>query len=420
MKHTRVQSAWRPVRARAAERAPDGVVSAFAFNLCLVVLAIASALAILVIGRDHLYAYEYSEGGARGIATRVARLNADLIQLDFDRTRQWDDLIALELMAGDISAARGFLLSGGHMLPSREAGQLNRAGNDAAKELAALDILTPGTRARYESIVPLLSRRAASTEAEERAPGTTVPLGDEQDFQLMAQALIAEPESDALQFILTGFSLGLAGEFGARANDGAVALVAASRRPDYPPGFSQDMETLLGQALSVEEFRSTALATADGRNAAQYDNAAAAFRAAVDPERAAFLREALEEIGAAADAVAIPAAADLISHANRLQDLPRLRLLAEAAGERAAAAAKRLPRDGRLLKAARGELTFTRELALIAAVAGLALAGLIGIVGFKAYQYGRRVWLRMQSEDDDDTYAGGELVDIGASNWRPL
>ena len=53
-------------------------------------------------------------------------------------------------------------------------------------------------------------------------------------------------------------------------------------------------------------------------------------------------------------------------------------------------------------------------------MAGLALAGLIGIVGFKAYQYGRRVWLRMQSEDDDDTYAGGELVDIGASNWRPL
>src|SRR5690606_40663757 len=103
-----------------------------------------------------------------------------------------------------------------------------------------------------------------------------------------------------------------------------------------------------------------------------------------------------------------------------LQDLPRLRLLAEAAGERAAAAAKRLPRDGRLLKAARGELTFTRELAMIVAVAGLALAGLVSIVGFKGYQYGRRVWLRLRSDEEDDAYAGGELVNIGASNWRPL
>jgi hypothetical protein len=50
-------------------------------------------------------------------------------------------------------------------------------------------------------------------------------------------------------------------------------------------------------------------------------------------------------------------------------------------------------------------------------VAGLALAGLLVIVGFKAYQLGRRVWLRMQDEE-----YGAELVDMGggASNWRPL
>lgn len=419
MKHTRVSSAWRPVRARAAERAPQGVALALVFNLCLVVLAVAAALAVVVIGRDQLYAYEYSAAGARGIATRVARLNADLIQLDFDRTRQWDDLIAMELMAGDISAARGFLLSGGYMLPSREAGQLNRAGNDAAIEGAALEMLTPGTRARYEAVVPLLSRRAATADAEARAPGTSVPLGDEQDFALMARAIITEPQSDALQFILTGFSLGLAGEFSPTANDGAIALVAASRRPDYPPGFAAEMEALLNEAVSIEEFRSTALATAEQDQAAAYANAAAAFRAAVDPARAEQVRETLEAIGAMAEAIAVPAAADLLSHATRLQDVARLRLLAQAAGERAAAAAKRLPRDGRLLKAARGELTMTRELGMIVGVAALALLGLLSIVGFKIYLIARRVWLRMR-EENDDHYAGGELIDIGASNWRPL
>jgi hypothetical protein len=395
-------------------------MTALAFNLCMLVLPLACAVAVLLIGRDHLYAYEYSEAGARAIATRVERLNAELIQLDFDRYRQWDDLIAMEVMAGDISAARGFLLSGGRMLPSRYANPINRAASrgDPAIELAALDQLTPGTRGRYESIVPLLSRRAQSVSAEDRAPGTSVPLGDQQDFELMARALIAEPESDPVQFILTGFSLGLAGEFSPRANDGAVALVAASRRADYPPTFSTEMQRLLTQAVSIEAFRTRALASTEPEQAGAYDNAAAAFRASINPMRATQAREALEQIGAMAEAISVPAAADLISHAAAMRDLPRLRLVAQAAGDRAAAAAKRLPRDGRLIATARGDLTVTRELAITLAIAGLALFGLLGIVGWRIYQAGRRVWVR--AEDDDDGY-GAELVDMGgAGNWRPL
>jgi hypothetical protein len=95
------------------------VLIALAFNFCMFVLPVAGSAALLVIGRDQLYAYEYSEAGARAIRTRVERLNGDLIQLDFDRLRQWDDLVALELMGDDVAAARGFLLSGGGMLPSR-------------------------------------------------------------------------------------------------------------------------------------------------------------------------------------------------------------------------------------------------------------------------------------------------------------
>ncbi len=104
----------------------------------------------------------------------------------------------------------------------------------------------------------------------------------------------------------------------------------------------------------------------------------------------------------------------MLTHMSSLRDLPRMRLVAQAAGDRAAAAAKRLPRDGRLLDAARGQLTFTRDLVAFLAMAGAAFAGLILILLWKAFQTARRAWLRLY----DDDY-GGELVDV-SNNWSPL
>ena len=390
-------------------------MSALAFNICMLLLPISGAFSLLVIARDHLYAYEYSEAGARAISARIERLNGELIQLDFDRLRQWDDLVALELMAGDVSAARGFLLSGGGMLPPRSARLINRADNDAEREVMALELLSPGTRARYESIVPLLSRRAASGGADPRLPTTAVTLGDTRDFELIARALLEEPNTDAMQFVLTGFGLGLAGDSDQQLINGAAALLIASRRPDYPLSFGEEAQATIDAAMPIEAFREAALASAEGDAAGDFANAAAAFRASVRPADAARARAMLNEIGAMADAISVPAAADLLMHAGAVRDLPRLRLLAQAAGDRAAASAKRLPRDGRLMEAARGELTVTRDLAIALTVTALALGGLVLIVAFKLYQAGRRAWLRMQ----DDDY-GAELVDMGASNWRPL
>jgi hypothetical protein len=420
MKHARVSGAWRAGQDYGDRRSSSGVLTAFVFNVCLLVLPLASAFAVLVIGRDHLYAYEYSEAGARAIGNRVAKMNADLIQLDFDRVRQWDDLVAMELMAGDIPAARGFLLSGGQMLPSRYGGAINRAAarGDAAAELAALEILTPGTRGRYESTVPLLSRRAANTTAQALSAGVAIPIGDRQDFELMARNLLAEPNTDATQFILTGLTLGLAGDFSRAANDGASALLAASRRPDYQPDFAEQMHALINHAVPIEDFRRAALASAPADEAGAFANAAAAFRAAANGQRVAQVRGALEEIGGMSQAISASAATDLVTHATALRDLPRLRLIAQAAGDRAAAAAKRLPRDGELLRAARGDLTVTRELAIALALMGLALAALIGIVAWKGYTAGRRMFFAQI--DDDDYSDRGDLVDIGASNWRPL
>ncbi len=414
MRHTKVTSAWRPVRASRGKPQPQGVLSALVFNLSLVVLAVASALGVMIISRDHLYAYEYSESGARVIASRIERLNAELIQLDFDRTRQWDDLIAMELQAGDIAAARGFMLSGREMLPGSQANVLRRAGNDGARELAGLEMLTPGTRARYEERVPLLSRRADTAETTAARDSANL-VGDAEDFELLARALIAEPSTDAQQFTLTGLSLGLGGDVTSETSAGALALLVASRRTDFPSTLAAEIDRLLRETLPVEAFRTAALSSASANAAGEYDNAAAAFRSVVNAERAAELRDALTQIGEISAATSPAAAVYFVSHAATLQDLPRLRLVAQAGGDRAAAAAKRLPRDGRLQEVARGDLRFNRELTFAFAIGGLALFGILATLGLRLYQAARRMWRKMQ----DDDY-GSELVEIGASNWRPL
>lgn len=418
MKHAKVQGAWRPVRARRTQsHSPQGVLSALAFNFCLLLLPLASAAALIVIARDHLYAYEYSDAGAQVVRERVERLNGELIQLDFDRQRQWDDLVAMELRAGDAAAARGFLLSGAGMLPNRSANVLTQAiaadASEAELEVAALELLQPSTRQNYQQQVPLLSQRTAALAAQR--PAT---LSDPQDFELMARALIAEPETDPLQFVLVGFALGLAGDLTPSMQQGAVALLASSRRDDYPASIRAEIAEIVAQAVPIEAFRSAAR---QGGDANGYENAAAAFRSAIVPQHATRLREVLAQLGAISEATSATTASIMLTHAFTLPDLQRLVLIARASGDRAAAAAKRLPRDGRLLDTARGELTFTRDLVTAITLAAAAALGLFVIVLFKIFQAAAIIWRRLRT-DDEDEYGdyGAELIDISSNNWRPL
>jgi hypothetical protein len=393
-----------------------GALTALAFNFCLVLLPLAGATAFIIIARDQLYAYEYSEAGARIIRERVERLNGELIQLDYDRMNLWDDLVAMELMDDDIEAARGFLLSARGMLPPRERNAIDRrlpaGADDAQLELVALSLLTPGTRTRYESMVPLLSRRATSTIAPR--PGAQPNLADTRNFELMAAALLAEPSTDALQFILTGYALGLGGEPSPRVAAGAAALLDASRRDDYPQGLAAEFAALANAALPIEAFRSAALANVQNGDPASYSNASASFRATLNARPGEQLGAVLAEVGAMSEATSHGTAVALLTHATSMGDVAKLRLVAQTAAARAAAAAKRLQRDGRLLEVARGELTFTRDLVASLALASVALFGLIGILGFNAYRAGRRFWLRLRDGDE------GDLVDISTRKWSPL
>ncbi|MGD9981337.1 MAG: hypothetical protein AB7H66_17045 [Hyphomonadaceae bacterium] len=381
----------------------------------------AGAAALMVIARDNLYAYEYSESGARSIRARVEKLNAELIQVDFDRQRQWDNIVAMELMANDPSAARGFLLSGAEMLPPRMAALLRDAARegagDAAIEVAALQLLLPGTRERYQASVQLLSLRPATATPTSTEPAAT--LGDPRDFELMARALLSEPDSDQLQFVLTGFSLGLSGEMSARMNEGAVALLAATRREDFPHALADELQALVREVMPIETFREAARISAEENRGdpGGFNNTSVAFAASLDQGAAGRIRAALAEIGDMSAATSSEAAAVMLTHANTIADFERLRLLAQTAGDRATAAAKRLPRDGRLLAAARGELAFNRDLAIAGGAAALALLGLIAAVLFKLFQSARAA---LRERDADDEYYESELLEIGTSNWRPL
>lgn len=427
MKHAKPTRAWRPVRAhgyrpRRRDARPEGVWTALVFNLCLFLLPMAAAAAVIIVGRDQLYQYEYTDAAARSISARVERLNASLIQVDFDRQRQWDNLVAMELMDNDPSAARGFLLSGAEILPSQSATLLRRAAadgaGDAAIEVAALQLLLPGTRERYQASVRLLSLRPNSENATSPAPA----LGDPRDFELMARALLAEPETDSVQFILTGFSLGLAGEMSAPMSQGAAVLLAATRREEFPSALSDELHALLAAAMPMETFqRAAAVSAEDGGEPGDFENSSVAFAASVNREAASRVHALLAEVGDISAATSNTAAAIIITQAASLNDLSRLRLLAEASGDRVAAAAKRLPRDGRLLLAAHGELQFNRDLALAAGAMILAFAGIALVIGFQLAQAARAGIRRLNhEEDDDEDFYESELLEISTNNWRPL
>src|SRR5262249_4052256 len=206
----------------------------------------------------------------------------------------------------------------------------------------------------------------------------------------------------------TGLHLGLGGGLSPRMTEGAAVLMMATRRDDYPQNFGVQMQALVDACLRTEDFRRAAMTRAQGGDPGALAISGPAFAAALDPARVEALRAALEKIGSMSLAASRTGAIALLTHAQSLRDVPRLLLIAQSARDRAAAAAKRLPRDGRLLTAAHGDLKMTRDLALSLTVAGLALLGALVSATLVVFRIVRRIVARMR----DDDYAG-ELVDLG-------
>jgi hypothetical protein len=197
-------------------------------------------------------------------------------------------------------------------------------------------------------------------------------------------------------------------------------LLAATRREDFPEQLSEELRALLAEAMPVETFRTAARLSAEERGQpGDFDNASVAFAASVNQAAAARVRALLAEIGDISAATSSLAAQTLLTHASVTGDFTRLRLLALTAGDRAAAAAKRLPRDGRLLLAARGELAFNRSLTIAVAAMALAILGMLLMILLKTFE-GARDGIRRLNHEDEPEYEDSELLEISTNNWRPL
>ena len=209
---------------------------------------------------------------------------------------------------------------------------------------------------------------------------------------------------------------------------GAAALVAAERNEEFSGELANEFIELTRAAVPADHFRNIATAEHEGDAASVYANAAAAYRASISPERMQALKAALDEVGMMSEATSVTGAAMILTHARSLRDVPRLRLVAQAAGDRAVAVAKGLSRDGRLARTARGALTMNSQLMIFMSLAILTLLTLTALAGFGAYfvvqdvlanfGFGQHEEIEIDLEDED----GGELVQTfnDGRTWRPL
>lgn len=366
---------WRPEEPKA--RGPLGLWASAIFNICIVALPIAGAYAVHVVGRDHLYTYEATPAAANQARTALNKLAASLIT-EPDRRAAWDDRVANALMSSDIQAARGLMLSARAMLPPGDVSQINRNvsinATDAELESAALDLLTPGTRARYESRVPLLARRIEGAAPPSVSPQAFIVVGDADEFEAAAVHDLEDEHPRHLAFVLMGLGVVLAGENSQQALEGASVIQAGltARRLSavFEDALAAQAEAALPRAaFRIEVARQATMGVAPQERASLMQSA---FRASLDAQGLAALRATLARIGEIAEAAGPQGALALLRHARSADDLERLELLAKTNPDRAVAVARFAPVDGALIEAGRGQLRITA--ALLWPLAGAILA----------------------------------------------
>jgi hypothetical protein len=362
-----------------------GLWSAALFNLCALLLPLAAAETIRIVEQNRLYTYEPTEAAARQSRAALERAARQLSRTP-DAARQWDDNVARALIDGDIPAARGLMLLAPSLLPGAQAGQLRadlRGRNtDAALESAALGQLTRGTRSRYESTVPLLSRlRAGDWAGARQARGSFVVMGDAAAFEAQARAVLAADARSHLPLLLTGLGVSLTPNSENTTRDGVAVLQAALEANALQPSFLEALGALADRAAPQQRFATEARRLA-GAGEPQGPVLFSAFRATLNPRELALFNAMLGEIGAMAEAASAPGALTLMRHARSLEDVKRLRLLAQTNPERALALARRAPAEsGALPRAGRGALALTGALLgplalTLACLAGIACAAI--------------------------------------------
>lgn len=370
----------------APSRIALGALTGLVFNVSLIALPFMGAALYQTISSGNLIDYAPTPATR---ASTLRALNAEAARFTRpgeDRRMTWNNLIARELGEGDIAAARGFVLSAPAILRGSDAAQIQRLlppnGGPRDYLAAAIPLIEPSyTRQRFRSVIG--TGENASFDV----------LGDAQETAAIAQRWRNGEAVDYVLFTLGGATLGAPGSKPDDVRLGASVLKIAKNGARLSPEYASRLDAEVAAAVPPDRLRSELDSVFQNSDAIVDGGAAAAlaFVRAREPEAWSRLSDDLRQIGAMARATSPSGAAQLLTHARTSRDLERLRLLADATGERAVAVAKRTP-DRLILKSARGAIRWTDG--LIADIGWTVLAALGFLISTHAAVFGavRREW----------------------------
>jgi hypothetical protein len=322
-----------------------------------------------------------------------------------DKYKFWHDIVSRELTARDVTAARGFLMAAPQMLDREDVKELMAAANseitgteDERIALAALRKLPVAVSQRFANAmgsarnlntqVDPAEENAAGTEpeAEEPADETVSPivaarfalLGTYADLANHSERWMKGDRVDELVLKITGIGLEQADQQDALAesNIRALSILKSARRSRrITPEFNDYLTDRLNAALpdsvlkpALEEaFADLAITKV------RVQRVRAAYASALNAKGLARLETDLAQIDRIGTLTDPSAAVTLIEQVKDSADLRRVRLIAEAGGDRSVALFKQMGPGA--MRVADTGVRWTRELVL--QFMGLTAAGLV-------------------------------------------
>tara|TARA_R110000803_G_scaffold187877_1_gene250243 strand:- start:783 stop:2039 length:1257 start_codon:yes stop_codon:yes gene_type:complete len=322
-----------------------------------------------------------------------------------DKYKFWHDIVSRELTARDVTAARGFLMAAPQMLDREDVKELMAAANseitgteDERIALAALRKLPVAVSERFAEAMGSARNlntqvdpaeeiaAGAEPEAEEPADETVSPivaarfalLGTYADLANHSERWMKGDRVDELVLKITGIGLEQADQPDALAesNIRALSILKSARRSRrLTPEFNDYLTDRLNAALpdsvlkpALEEaFADLAITKV------RVQRVRAAYASALNPKGLARLETDLAQIDRIGTLTDPSAAVTLIEQVKDSADLRRVRLIAEAGGDRSVALFKQMGPGA--MRVADTGVRWTRELVL--QFMGLTAAGLV-------------------------------------------
>ncbi len=415
---------------RHSARPSSGWLQAVIFNAMLVLIPVLAANVVAGVFSLREFPAEPTIESIVETRTEIDQAFRDMTPRGADPRTYWSDLVDRELRARDMAAARGFLLAAPQLLEERDRKAIASASSENASNprfatederlaAAALLFLPNDVRARYETATrpPTLrferqTARGTKTDTastDESGPAqraeTAQPAGDDQirpsaiggkdagaAFSVLGR--IEDLARNSREWIAAdefgngardnGFDLRLTG-LGLIADDvldqpeynirqAASLLRSVHRAGRLTSRYQQRLEAGLDAVLPPATLRTRLQAEFEdiAPLSERSDAVAEVFRSTLRADAMGALIGEIAQINRLHDAVGLVAAVGLVEHVQTSADMRRIRLIAEAGGDRAVALEKQLGDD--LLDIARTGIKLSRSDVL--EIMGLAAAAM--------------------------------------------